>query len=152
MQADSLPAEPQGKPKDTRMGSLSLLQRIFPTQELNQDLLNCRQILYQLSYQESPGYMTVNTKDSCELNAVTSGDPEKRQRKEQGGDCNFFLEKSCRTIWSLKSRGCNLLAPFAISLLLSLPFFWVPRSNSIQLTAVFCINLHITRAFGKRKN
>ena len=33
------------------MGSLSLLQQIFPTQELNWDLLHCRQILYQLSYQ-----------------------------------------------------------------------------------------------------
>ena len=53
LQADSLPAEPQGKPKNTGVGSLSLLQRIFPTQELNQGLLHCRQILYQLSYQGS---------------------------------------------------------------------------------------------------
>ena len=47
----SLPAEPQGKPKNTGMGSLSLLQGIFLTQELNRGLLYCRQILYQLSYQ-----------------------------------------------------------------------------------------------------
>ena len=46
LQADSLPAEPQGKPKNTGVGSLSLLQQIFPTQELNQDLLYCRRILY----------------------------------------------------------------------------------------------------------
>ena len=45
------PAEPQGKPKNTGVGSLSLLQGIFPTQESNQGLLHCRQILYQLSYQ-----------------------------------------------------------------------------------------------------
>ena len=45
-----LPAESQGKPKNTGVGSLSLLQWIFPTQELNQHLLHCRQILYQLSY------------------------------------------------------------------------------------------------------
>ena len=51
LQADSLPAEPQGKPKNTGVGSLSLLQAIFPTQESNQGLLHCRQILYQLSYQ-----------------------------------------------------------------------------------------------------
>ena len=51
MQADSIPAEPQGKPKYTGVGSLSLLQWIFPTQELNQGLLHCRWILYQLSYQ-----------------------------------------------------------------------------------------------------
>ena len=31
LQADSLPAEPQGKPENTRVGSLALLQRIFPT-------------------------------------------------------------------------------------------------------------------------
>ena len=53
MQADSLPAEPQGKPKNTGEGSLSLLQWIFPTQELNRGLLHCRWILYQLSYQGS---------------------------------------------------------------------------------------------------
>ena len=54
LQADSLPAEPQGKPKNTGVGSLSLLQGIFPTQEWNQGLLHCRWILYQLSYQGSP--------------------------------------------------------------------------------------------------
>ena len=50
MQADSIPAEPQGKAKNTGVGSLSLLQGILPTQELNRGLLHCRQILYQLSY------------------------------------------------------------------------------------------------------
>ena len=34
----------------TRVGSFSLLQQIFPTQESNQGLLHCRQILYQLSH------------------------------------------------------------------------------------------------------
>ena len=47
----SLPAEPQGKPKNTGVGSLSLLQGIFLTQESNQGLLYYRWILYQLSYQ-----------------------------------------------------------------------------------------------------
>ena len=36
LHADSLPAEPQGKPKNTGVGRLFLLQWIFPTQELNQ--------------------------------------------------------------------------------------------------------------------
>ena len=54
MQVDSLPAEPPGKPKNTGVGSLSLLQRIFPTQELNLGLLHCRWILCQLSYEGSP--------------------------------------------------------------------------------------------------
>ena len=30
---DSLPTEPQGNPRNTGVGSLTLLQRIFPTQE-----------------------------------------------------------------------------------------------------------------------
>ena len=51
---NSLSAEPQGKPKNTGEDSLSLLQGIFPTQELNQGLLHCRWILYQLSYEETP--------------------------------------------------------------------------------------------------
>ena len=54
LQADSLLAEPQGKPKNTGVGRLSLLQRIFLTQESNRGLLHCRRILYQLSYEGSP--------------------------------------------------------------------------------------------------
>ena len=50
MQVDSSSAEPQGKPKNTGMGSLFLLQWVFPTWELNQGLLYCKWILYQLSY------------------------------------------------------------------------------------------------------
>ena len=46
LHVDSLPTEPQGKPQNTGMGSLFLLQWIFLTQELNQGLLHCSQILY----------------------------------------------------------------------------------------------------------
>ena len=35
LQVDYLPAEAPGKPKNTGVGSLSLLQEIFPTQESN---------------------------------------------------------------------------------------------------------------------
>ena len=54
LQVDSLPTEPQVKPKNTGVDTLSLLQWIFPTWELNQGLLYYGQILYQLSYQGSP--------------------------------------------------------------------------------------------------
>ena len=40
--------------QNTGGGSLFRLQWIFPTQELNQGLLHCRQILYYLSYQGGP--------------------------------------------------------------------------------------------------
>ena len=53
LQGDSLLSEPPGRPKNTGVGSLSLLQGIFLTQKLNRGLLHCRQILYQLSYQGS---------------------------------------------------------------------------------------------------
>ena len=51
LQVDSLPTGPPGKPKNTGVGSLSLLQLIFPTQESNWGPLHYRRILYQLSYQ-----------------------------------------------------------------------------------------------------
>ena len=41
----------------TGVGSLSLLQGIFPTQGLNWVLMHCRQILYQLSHQVSPSIL-----------------------------------------------------------------------------------------------
>ena len=54
LQADSLPAELPGKPKNTGVDSLFLLQQIFPTQGSIPGLLHCRQILYQLSHMGSP--------------------------------------------------------------------------------------------------
>ena len=54
LQADFLSSEPPGKPKNTGVGSCSLLQGIFLTQGSNRGLLCCRRILYQLSYQGSP--------------------------------------------------------------------------------------------------
>ena len=36
--------------QNTRVGSLSLLQGLFPTQRWNPGLLHCKQILYQLSH------------------------------------------------------------------------------------------------------
>ena len=44
-QADSLQSEPPGKSKNTEMGSLSLLQGIFPIHKLNQGLLYYRWVL-----------------------------------------------------------------------------------------------------------
>ena len=55
LKADSLPVESREKPKNTGVSSLSLLQQIFLTHELNQGVLHSRWILYQLSYQGSQG-------------------------------------------------------------------------------------------------
>ena len=48
--------------KNTGACSLSLLQGIFPTQELNRGFLHCRWILFQLSHQGSPGYAKYHLK------------------------------------------------------------------------------------------
>ena len=44
LQVDSLPPEPPGNPKNAEVGSLSLCQGSFPTQESNRGLPNCRWI------------------------------------------------------------------------------------------------------------
>ena len=45
---------PRNSPgQNTEVGSLSLLQGIFPTQGLNPGLQHCRRILYQLSHKEA---------------------------------------------------------------------------------------------------
>ena len=40
--------------QNSQVGSLSLLQGIFPTQGLNRGLPHCRWVLYQLSHKRSP--------------------------------------------------------------------------------------------------
>ena len=47
------PSKPPGKPKNTGVGSLPLVQEIVLTQGSNWGLMHCRWILYQLSYQGS---------------------------------------------------------------------------------------------------
>ena len=52
--------------QNTRAGSHSLLQGIFPTQGLNSGLPHCRQILYQLSHQgnqEDPAMVVLQLGD-----------------------------------------------------------------------------------------
>ena len=51
---------PRNSPGETiGVGSLSLLQGIFPTQGSNPGLLHCRRILYQLSHKGSPIYICI---------------------------------------------------------------------------------------------
>ena len=97
LQADSLLSESPGKPKNTGAGSLSLLQGIFLTQELNQGLLQCRQILYQLSYQGSLRYkrwrmgkeLVCNSEDQEDVGLIPG-----LGRPSEGGNDNP-LQYSC---------------------------------------------------------
>ena len=52
-QEDSLPAEPSGKPKNTGVSNLSLLEGIFLTQESNQGLLHCRRLFTSWATREA---------------------------------------------------------------------------------------------------
>ena len=80
---NSLPAETQGKPKNTGMCSLSLFQQIFPIQELNWGLLHCRKVLYQLSCQGSP-YFGHRMQGANSLEKpLTLGNTEGRRRRGQ---------------------------------------------------------------------
>ena len=65
--------------QNTGVGSLSLLQAIFPTQGLNPGLLRCRRIPYQLShkgsrvhYAKSWGRWSTNWNQECREKSITS--------------------------------------------------------------------------------
>ena len=93
LQVDSLPAESPGEPKNTGVGSLSLLQVIFPTLESNQDLLHCRQVLYQLSHQGSP-------QGKVSLIIDRKGEGQAKMEAHTG-----VMQPQPRTIWSYQELG-----------------------------------------------
>ena len=102
LQGDSLPAEPQGKPENTGVGSLSLLQQIFLTQELNQSLLHCRRIPYQLSYQGRPNEFA---------RAVITKIAHTERLKNQKLSFSRFWRLGMR---SRGQQGCCLLRPLSL--------------------------------------
>ena len=123
LQADSLPSEPPGKPKNTEVGRLSLLQGNFLIQELNQGLLHCRQILYQLSYQGSLKWKWSHSVMSNSLRPhglypTRILSPWDFPGKSTGGGCHFLLQgifptqgsnagllhyrQRCFTIWATR--------------------------------------------------
>ena len=78
-QMDFLPSQPPGKPKNTGMGSLSLLQGNFLTQESNWGILHCRQILYQLSYPGSPIQSEVSQKEKNKYHKAYMGSSDGKE-------------------------------------------------------------------------
>ena len=110
LQADSLPAEPPGKPKNTGVGNLSLLRGIFPTQESKWGLLHGRQILCQLSSQGSPGGTVVK---SLPANTGDAGLTPGLGRTPGEGNGNNALQNSClrnpmdRGAWRITIHGVS---------------------------------------------
>ena len=79
--------------QNTGVGSLSLLQGIFPTQGGNPGIPHCRQILYQLSHKGSPRIL------QWVAYPFSSGSSQPRNRT--GGSCiagGFF------TIWAMTTE------------------------------------------------
>ena len=92
--------------QNTRMGSRSLLQGIFPTQESNWTLLHCRQILYQLSYQGSPKWLSEEALQIAKERRDTKGKGEKERYTQLNAefqriarrDKQVFLSEQCKEI------------------------------------------------------
>ena len=114
MQPDSLPAEPRGKPKNTGVGSLTFLQGIFPSQELNQGLLHCRWILYQLSYEGSP--LAVPKVVQIQLRFLN------------GAPGDFLSISAHPTVFSISVNGISIL-PVTQETSLTLFLFLYPTSK-----------------------
>ena len=73
LQADSLPAEPQGKPKNIGVGSLSLLQQIFPKPgiELGSPALQADSLPTELPGKPSTNHSPHSNPELCEQSSVT---------------------------------------------------------------------------------
>ena len=80
--------------QNTGVGSLSLLQGIFPTQGLNPGLLHCRRILYQLSHKGSPRVLEWVTYP------FSSGSSQRRN--QIGVSWGFFTNWAIRDVTNLK--------------------------------------------------
>ena len=100
--------------QNTGVGSLSLLQGIFPTQGLNPGLPHCRWILYQLSHKGSPR--------TLEWVAYPFSKGSSRPRNWTGVYCiagGFFISWAIREAY----KSDNLLLNWAFAC------FWGNRQN-----------------------
>ena len=109
MQADSLPSEPLGKPRNTGVGSLSLLLGIFLTQESNWNLLHFRQILYQSSYPRSlEGYYTALKMNKLSLYEATN---MKESQKLQFSSVTQSCPTLCDSMTTARQASLSITNP-----------------------------------------
>ena len=120
LQADSLPTEPQGKPRNIGVVSLSLLQGIFQAQESNWGLLLCRQILYKLSYQgssrTSPKWLFLRPRLSRSLNSEYISHPHylgPEAAFEYIQRVSFCFYDAILPLFSPHPSKCSFLGSFA---------------------------------------
>ena len=117
---------PQNSPgQNTGVGSLSLLQGIFPTQGSNWSLSNCRWILYQLSHRGSPRIL------EWVAYPFSSGScPPRNQTRASCIASGFF------TNWAIReAKPCPMLRKKTfglqkdLRLLFLYQFLWLPPST-----------------------
>ena len=94
--------------QNTGMGSLSLLQGIFPTQRLNLGLLHCRRILFQLSHKGNPGML------GWVVYPFSSGSswPRNQTRVSSisgGFFINWAIREALHQIWFVLNTKFNLI-------------------------------------------
>ena len=82
--------------QDTGLGSLSLLQRIFPTQVSNSGLPHCRWILYQLSHKGSIFMKWHNCIFMFHFGSQMGNTQKRGETKRQKGQLKAFA--SCKMI------------------------------------------------------
>ena len=93
--------------QNTGVGSLSLLEQIFPTWELNQGLLLCRRILYQLSYLNS------------EMGTVSAAG----------------VAGSRHSCWATRSLRFSVCCPFFSVVQRALPLWWQRWPGNSRVTS-----------------
>ena len=94
--------------KNTGVGSLSLLQGIFLTQESNPGLVHCRQILYHLSYQyQITLYILKLDNVVCSSYLSKAGGCVKKERRKEGKEGKKKTRKE-------EERGIYLVILFSI--------------------------------------
>ena len=103
--------------QNTRVGSLSLLQGIFPTEGSNPSLLHCRQILYCLRYQGSPNKVYSNCGSLMFPLQPLAPSPQKRL-------CLLYtviIRSKCDSVWDCKLQNTmqvDTMAIFIVALFL----------------------------------
>ena len=76
--------------QNTEVGSLSLLQGIFPTQRSNPDLPNCRRILHQLTRVALVAQLCPTICDPMDCSPAGSSGREDFPDKDTGVGCHFL--------------------------------------------------------------
>ena len=139
--------------QNTGVGSLSLLQGIFPTQGSNQGLLYCRKILYQLSYKgrwrilEWVAYPfssgSSQPRNQTEVSCIAGGFFTNWAIREAYKRYHLIYVFLCLTSFSKIIFRSNMLLQMAVSF-----FFMAEEYCIVYMCHIFFIHLSANRHIG----